>query len=53
MACFNSPFRFALRPALVIVWGLLGTALAGCGFYQDWRDKNKGIQLNSLTSVPG
>ena len=53
MARFNSRIHCALRPGLVIVCGVLGSALADCGFYQDWRDENKGIQLNSLTSVSG
>lgn len=31
----------------------LTAALSGCSFYQDWRDENKGIQLESLTVPPG
>ena len=31
----------------------LAALLAGCGFYQDWRDENKGIQLDSLRAPPG
>lgn len=31
----------------------LAAALAGCGFYQDWRDENKGIQLESLKAPSG
>ena len=35
------------------VWAALAASLAGCGFYQDWRDENKGIQLDSLKAPPG
>ena len=28
-------------------------ALTGCGSFQDWRDENKGIQLESLKTAPG
>lgn len=27
--------------------------LSACSFYQDWRDENKGIQLESLRAPPG
>ncbi len=32
---------------------LLSAGLSGCGFYQDWRDENKGIQLDVLKAPPG
>ena len=41
------------RIGTATAWAALAALLAGCGFYQDWRDENKGIQLDSLRAPPG
>ena len=41
------------RIGTATLWAALAASLAGCGFYQDWRDENKGIQLDSLKAPPG
>ena len=47
---FHKPMaRFSKAVALAII----ASSLAGCGFYQNWRDENKGIQLDSLQAPPG
>ncbi len=47
---FQSP---ATRLRTGLMWLAMAAALSSCGFYQDWRDENKGIQLDSLKAPPG
>ena len=41
------------RIGAATIWAALAASLASCGFYQDWRDENKGIQLDSLRVPAG
>ena len=45
--------RALSRIGTAALWAALAASLASCGFYQDWRDENKGIQLDSLQAPPG
>lgn len=47
------PRSFSQWLTRTLTWAGLGIVLSGCGFYQDWRDENKGIQLDTLTAPPG
>ncbi len=48
-----SPRFPAVRLGTAVLWASLVLALPGCGWLQDWRDENKGIQLQSLKVPAG
>lgn len=50
----DSPFRRSTwRCGAALLWMGLSIGLSGCGALQDWRDENKGIQIESLKVPPG
>lgn len=45
--------RTIKRTGAAILWAAIAVAVSACGTLQDWRDENKGIQLENLKVPPG
>ena len=52
-SCHVNKHAFAKSAGAALLLGGIAIVISGCGALQDWRDENKGIQLESLKASAG